>query len=238
MRFRYVFLATALLTMWSASPTEAKVVLDDVETDDEWVNHTEPDETIAAAPPDATLPSPVPTPLHLTDDQAALSEVYADTFRILHQDNSCSDFYGGPAVAVEVLNSLSQQLRPERLADKQIGIKMSGNYRTVTNMRSGASFRLFERVVVNGNGPFFRPFPAHGLKPQVIGHFPSHTREARVLMLLHEIAHLVPGENGAWLIPNDGGQPTLSEKNTQKVEDHCLHQLLTLKRQKLSNRKA
>jgi hypothetical protein len=42
-----------------------------------------------------------------------------------------------------------------------------------------------------------------------------------MLMMLHELAHLVKGDDGKWLIPDDGDDPYLSAQNTRTVEKHC-----------------
>ena len=34
-----------------------------------------------------------------------------------------------------------------------------------------------------------------------VGAFQPNTREARTLILLHELAHLIRGKDGRWLIP-------------------------------------
>jgi hypothetical protein len=49
-----------------------------------------------------------------------------------------------------------------------------------------------------------------------------------VLMLLHELAHLVKGQNGSWLIPDDGNSPALSAQNTALIESQCKVQILWL----------
>jgi hypothetical protein len=49
-------------------------------------------------------------------------------------------------------------------------------------------------------------------------------------MVLHELAHLIrdPG-TGEWLIPNDGKDPSKSEKNTKTIEKACGDQIKALK---------
>jgi hypothetical protein len=46
-------------------------------------------------------------------------------------------------------------------------------------------------------------------------------------MLLHELGHLIRGPAG-WLLPNDGGDAALSDRNTRTVESRCSEQLLAL----------
>jgi hypothetical protein len=47
-------------------------------------------------------------------------------------------------------------------------------------------------------------------------------------MLLHELAHLITGANGSWLIPDDGNSATLSMQNTALIETQCKAQILAL----------
>ena len=46
-----------------------------------------------------------------------------------------------------------------------------------------------------------------------------------MLMLLHELAHLIAGPDGRWLIPDDGNNQELSRKNTLLVEARCRDQI-------------
>ena len=61
-----------------------------------------------------------------------------------------------------------------------------------------------------------------------VGRFAAETRQAKALLLLHEMGHLVGTPDGGWLLPSDGGNPELSERNTRTVESQCLKQLLAL----------
>jgi hypothetical protein len=55
------------------------------------------------------------------------------------------------------------------------------------------------------------------------------TRPARALILLHELGHLIRGEDGKWLLPDDGNDDRQSRANTQRVQAVCRAQLATLK---------
>jgi len=48
----------------------------------------------------------------------------------------------------------------------------------------------------------------------------SNTREARVLMFLHELGHIVKAD-GNWRLPDDGRDAGLSRANTRKIENVC-----------------
>jgi hypothetical protein len=65
--------------------------------------------------------------------------------------------------------------------------------------------------------------------PADVGHFLPGSRRARALILLHELAHLIEGENGAWLIPDDGYNVEQSRANTLRIQTVCRAQLETLK---------
>ncbi|HEX8633076.1 MAG TPA: hypothetical protein VF703_02880 [Pyrinomonadaceae bacterium] len=194
-----------------------------------------PDEraaTTAGTPKRAVLvsmPAPVPTPLRIPSANRRYADSYMDAYRILREENTCSRFFGGAANATAVLNRFAEQLRQQRFANPNVAVEMSGDYVLVHDSRTGAAYRLFERAVVNSVGPLYlRPLQAQAQR-RAIGRFPSDTRAARALILLHEIGHLVRGTDGRWLLPNDGHNAELSVRNTVTVENYCRRQLTTLK---------
>jgi hypothetical protein len=188
----------------------------------------------SATPGDAVLPGlplPVPTPFDERAVRLADRDSYEDAYQILSRDNSCSRFFGGPAVAVEVLNSFALRLRRKNLGDGELAIRMSGDYENYRNLRTGGSYRLFKEASLNTSGPFSRRAELRGPeREQVVGRFPARSRQGRALVLLHEMGHLIRGRNGAWLLPNDGYDAAQSERNTQAVEGRCVEQLLALGR--------
>ncbi|HVF27251.1 MAG TPA: hypothetical protein VM943_03350 [Pyrinomonadaceae bacterium] len=173
--------------------------------------------------------APVPTPLTLTTNDAIKSSLYMDVFNILKDDNSCSRFFGGPPSAVHVLNQLTLQFRKEPLRSNLVGFQMSGHYINISNRQTGASYRLFDKAIANSRGPIYNRNPHDAEVRRSIGRFQIHTREAKTLMLLHELGHLLPGKDGNWLLPNDGGNHVLSTQNSRTVEQHCLDQIRALK---------
>jgi hypothetical protein len=176
-----------------------------------------------AAPPAAAAPAP--TPLDLSSGQVADKPSYSDVFRVLKDDNACSQFFGGPQWAVTVFNQFTRRLRPKRLGSGAVGVVMTGEYTIYQDMKTGQSYRLFEQASLNSEGPFRSQSAAHMRR---VGSFPADTRQARALMLLHELGHLIKGKDGGWLLPNDGGDNVLSEGNTKEVESHCRTELLAL----------
>ncbi|HEX8140969.1 MAG TPA: hypothetical protein VF553_00115 [Pyrinomonadaceae bacterium] len=166
--------------------------------------------------------SPVsPKPLMLAD--AAL----ADAREILSADNSCSRFFGGTAEVMDVLDGLSGRIRLQRLPDRLVGIRMTGGEATFISHLTGYEYRLFREVIINTNGPFYSSGNAFSPMPRC-GSFWPNTREARVLMLLHELGHMIKGANGKWLLPDDGGNDRKSLSNTRIIEAKCLPQIKAL----------
>lgn len=186
---------------------------------------SKPEAAVEPAPaPDAR---PQPKRLGAEALEPAVEGAYADAFRVLSADNECSGFFGGPRVAVTVLNEFSRRLRRRTLGAGDVGLLMAGDYTTYRDQRMGASYRLFDEAVVNSNGPFVAAPTLYGARLRV-GRFPAASREGRALMLLHELGHLIRGQDG-WLLPNDGGDAALSDRNTRTVESRCLGQLLALR---------
>ena len=67
------------------------------------------------------------------------------------------------------------------------------------------------------------------------GNLRANTKEARVLILLHELGHVIEGADGRWLLPDDGKNEGLSRANSSKIEDVCDDQIRGLG--KVSNMK-
>lgn len=177
--------------------------------------------------PGAAAPLPVPTPLDAR--RLAAEEAYADVFRILSRENSCSRLFGGPPRAVEAFNRFARQLSSGRLGNPRIALRMSGTYTLYQDRTTGAVYRLFERAMINSDGPL----GAHAGRPPVsrmtVGRYLANTPQARALVLLHELGHLVQAPRGGWLLPNDGNNDELSERNTRQVEAHCIEQLKAIR---------
>ncbi|MCA1615822.1 MAG: hypothetical protein LC800_17315 [Acidobacteria bacterium] len=216
-----------LLAIAAFAPAPAKVAggcCAPVETPGAKIFDETGPEAREATPPAADTQ---PTPLDRGAGALAVGETYGDVFRALKDDNRCSRFFGGPRVAVTVFNEFARRIRRKIVGAGDVGLVMSGDYTTYRDGRSGASYRLFDEAAVNSNGPFFVVPPPSGARFQV-GRFPAATRPAKALMLLHELGHLIRGPAG-WLLPNDGGDAALSDRNTRTVESRCIEQLLALR---------
>jgi hypothetical protein len=147
--------------------------------------------------------------------------LYLDLYMILAEDNECSRFFGGSG-AIEVLNQLSRRLVKKPLNVGTIGLQMTGVYGNFENARTGFSYRMFEKVILNTDGPFFRTSCFYSQScMRSVGRFGAATREGRILMMLHEMAHLIKHEKNGWLIPDDGNDIRLSMLNSQTVEKYC-----------------
>jgi hypothetical protein len=171
----------------------------------------------------------IPIPMIALRGPSVLNRAYLDTFNILGRDNSCSQFYGGSNTSVEVLNAFVTQIKVESFLNPKMGLRMSGLQTNMLDSLTGVSYRLFERAAVNVNGPFFQDNSFRGLSyvPNV-DVFRPKTREARVLILLHELGHLMKGADGKWLLPDDGNSEERSTRNTSTVMTHCSEQIKSL----------
>lgn len=194
-----------------------------------------PDEQVPASEVDSKNdgePKPIETVSvelsTLVSKDKALVSAYFNTLSILSTTNECSLFFGGPAASVGVFKQLIGKVRKDSLATS-IGIQMSGETVNIHNATTRTEYRLFDRVVINANGPFYqRMFSRSKLPLRSIGTFEPNTKEARVLMLLHELGHVMKGEDGNWLLPNDGKDNNLSRLNSKQIEHVCGEQIKAL----------
>jgi hypothetical protein len=169
-----------------------------------------------------------PPPLVVTKKDWNINQAYSDVFKILSNQNPCSNFYGGPRTATTVLNGLVIRVKSQPLL-REVSFQMAGSPRIIRDPASGASYRLFEKTTVNINGSFYqrRTEPMRKF-PSDVGNFAPGSRAARALILLHELGHLILGENGAWLIPDDGFNGEQSKANTLRVQQVCRKELNAL----------
>jgi hypothetical protein len=156
-----------------------------------------------------------------------LTQAYADVYKILSNPNTCSTFYGGPREATVVLNSFVGNIQSQELA-RDVAFRMTGRLRLIRE--PGASYRLFEKAMINTKGSFYERRNSSLRKfPSDVGRFSAGSRPARALILLHELGHLIQGENGEWLLPDDDLNRVQSTANTLRVQQECRQQLDKLK---------
>lgn len=231
MRARHFFLALILcaLPRAAAAAATAPPPTDGTGTDGCEVAYVGGE---ALGAPDYYVPAPapvaVPAPLDLKEQTALDEQSYVDVYGILKDENECSRFFGGPAQAVEVFNELARRLKRKPLGNRAVGVRMSGAFMTYRNHQTGAVYRLFEEATVNSDGPVFRKTSAHEREVSRVGSYVAQTRAAKALVFLHELGHVVAGAGGVWLLPNDGNDRELSERNTRTVEKNCADQLTAL----------
>ncbi|HSE16287.1 MAG TPA: hypothetical protein VLB46_04495 [Pyrinomonadaceae bacterium] len=158
-----------------------------------------------------------------------ITRAYIDVFKILSNPNTCSEFYGGSRTATTVLNGLVIRVKTQPLL-REVSFQMAGSPRIIRDPATGAFYRLFEKTTVNINGSFYqrRAEPMRKF-PSDVGDFAPGSRPARALILLHELGHLIQGENGDWLIPDDGFNGEQSKVNTLRVQQVCRKELSALK---------
>ncbi|HEX4900184.1 MAG TPA: hypothetical protein VFV61_06590 [Pyrinomonadaceae bacterium] len=168
-----------------------------------------------------------PAPALIAGDEV-LEGVYYNTLAILSSSNRCSDFFGGPSASMEVFSQLMRQVRKDVLAPS-IAMRMHGETINAEDARSNLRYRLFAKVSINTNGPFYRKTNFRSERTIFgVGSFAPNTREVRVLILLHELGHLMKGPDGNWLLPDDGGKEELSRDNSRKIEKVCGDQISAL----------
>ena len=170
-----------------------------------------------------------PRPVILVKKDWSVAQAYSDVFKILSDDNPCSSFYGGPRAATTVLNDFVVLVKSQPM-QREVTFQMVGTTRLLRDPATGASYRLFDRTLVNTNGSFYqRRVELMREYPSDIGNFAPGSRQARALILLHELGHLIQDENGDWLIPDDGHNGPQSKANTLRVQQACRVQLERLR---------
>jgi len=185
-------------------------------------------ETSPPAAPERQPTVVIPEPTALVSKDSALATAYYDTMGILRANNRCSMFFGGAEASVHVFSNFMEGIRKEYLPSA-VGLKMSGDYINVLNAQTNLKFRLFERASLNSGGPFYQQHGAMvGKTIPGIGSFRPNSREARVLMLLHELGHLMKGTDQNWLLPDDGDNMEDSFRNTRRIESVCGDEIRSL----------
>jgi hypothetical protein len=212
--FGTALMCTALVTTNASAPT---VVCDYCRPDFDAMS-------VIEAKASGSTPSE-PSPL-ISQDKV-LGAAYYDTLSILRSNNPCSDFFGGPA-SVNVFNELVSKIRKDALP-ADIAIRMSGPTTNIHDVQSKRYYRIFDKVSLNSRSSFYRRRMGPGeVTVPKIGSFEPNTKEARVLMLLHELGHVMKGSDGLWLLPDDGKDEGLSQANSYKIQDVCNDQIHSL----------
>ncbi|HKO95833.1 MAG TPA: hypothetical protein VJU86_02495 [Pyrinomonadaceae bacterium] len=177
-----------------------------------------------------TVPPLPAAPSALVRNDRILNEAYYDTYRILSGDNACSQFFGGSPKATVVLSSLMGSVQKEYL-EGSVGMRMSGEITTVNDAPTQTKYRLFKNVAINAKGPFYRKRSSSTeMTIPRLGSYEPNTKAIRAFILLHELGHLMKGDDGNWLLPDDGKSEALSRDNSAKIENVCGDQIKNLSR--------
>jgi hypothetical protein len=238
MRTPGLLILAAILMILGFENANATAILADPYWNEEMPNPEGADDANGSASETSTEVKPTElisagaSPLVAQDKLFA--SAYFDALSILAANNGCSDFFGGAAAASDVFAKLMGNVQKNFLP-ATVGINMTGRTMQVTNERTKLEYRLFEKVLINSNGPFYRNRQSQNLPLPGVGSFPANTNEVRVLMLLHELGHAIKGDDGNWLLLNDGKNSDLSRKNSQKIEDACGRQIKALRERNLKH---
>ena len=176
-------------------------------------------EKAEASKPDSFAPKPVALTSQDPQKFGLLDQAYLDVYTILNYDNPCSRFYGG-RLSITALNEFVRQLKPTYL-DRKVAVRMSGPTTTFQSYLTGFTFRLFQKAELNLGGSFFRSRAPTERGVSVVSEFEANTRETRVVVLLHELGHLVKNENDDWILSDDGKDANLSVQNSRRVFSVC-----------------
>ncbi len=225
MRLRNFVMGTTLISLGLVN-ANAKALLDDEVKNQMKANRSK------VSTPRASVPVPLPAaaPSTLVQNDKVLNRAYYDTFKILSEANSCSQFFGGSTKATVVFNMLMGAVQREYL-DGSIGMRMSGETTTVTDAPTNTRFRMFKKASINAKGPFYRNrmSVAEASIPK-LGEYDPNTKAIRSLILLHELGHLMKGDDGNWLLPDDGKSHDISRENSAKIENVCGEQIKQMAR--------
>jgi len=229
MKLRGLLFVTALLV--NLTSAKANAILPDPSWNEEMASLEiagEGKTSALEATPESAPVSIAP----LASKDKVFASAYFDTLSILGAKNACSDFFGGTKAAVDVFARLMGKAQKNSLPS-MMAMHMTGRLVEVTDKRTHSRYRLFDRVMINSNGPFYRQrVPYSFARIPGLGTFQANTKEVRVLMFLHELGHAIKGDDGTWLLPDDGKDDQLSRRNSQKIEEVCGEQIKALRSSK------
>lgn len=147
-----------------------------------------------------------------TNTDKLIAETVAHVRTILDSGSQCAKFFGQNAA--EALNVMESRLKREtidNLETSPLGIRMKTPQ--TFNADRVIKYVIYLEEGVNATGPFY-----NSKSKARLGNYSPNTNRSRALQILHELAHAVH-LNGQPLIPVDGNNDTLSEKNTKYLLD-------------------
>jgi len=178
-------------------------------------------------------PNVIATASSLPPAPGLLEEAFTSVGLILEDGGRCSKFFCGSAgerpnadeLALATIRSIAKiGPYPGRSA---VGIAQLPPIRiSVPSMNSSYQIRIATTMLVNEKGPFFRGTDPQTLRPfPDIGGYRTGTREARIVMILHEMAHVIRANpSGApLLIPDDNEDDGagVSRDNSNVIRREC-----------------
>ena len=163
-----------------------------------------------------------------------LRKAFENARSVLTGETPCSTFFGNSAQAIEVLDKFAGILYPSSFEPNATltGIRLSKGAKEQPHGATGVRYRLFKINEVNKSGPFYMQLDTRnghvGERLPNIGTFRAGTNGARVLSILHELAHLIL-KGGDPLIPDDGDSSSSGQSgtNTATVEGYCGQEIRT-----------
>src|SRR5262245_58062112 len=139
------------MSLWTSSVLSL-LLLQAVQLQAQQTNDDDkPPATEAVAAP---APEP-PRPVVFVRKDWNLTQAYSDVFKILSNQNTCSRFYGGPRAAITVFNGFVTRVKSEPLA-RDVSFQMTGATLLIHDPATGATYRVFDRVMVNTTGSFYQ----------------------------------------------------------------------------------
>ena len=127
--------------------------------------------------------------------------------RLLKKGGACAEFLGPKGL--DALKAMRNAPRTTRVIDN--GNNPTGIIMDLPSLTG--DFRTPNSVTFLVNGPFFV-----GVNKPALGTFPAGSHGAQLVALMHELGHLVRNAAGTGpLLPNDGGNSTLSQTNTDTM---------------------
>ena len=181
--------------------------------------------------------------LALGSDGEAIEQARAEVLTMLSQSGSCSAwFQAAEPEVVEKFRSLQFAVDPTGAGEilKLAVWRDDGGYYQPYVARTGQNVGWGSTITLNGNGAFFKKmapvrivtslndkgYPSAD-RPLLVGSYSGATLPARILVMLHELGHIVN------LLPIDSGVPSgpsISVQNTDTVLHHCAAQIRSHKK--------
>jgi RHS repeat-associated protein len=163
------------------------------------------------------------------NQQNLINTTVLQVAQIFSVSNDCTTFFCGAGsvgwnVAQEALTELATRLRPGRAGSADVGIQLNPPW--VDYIKGSMHYRVPKDGVVNDVGAFLATFNMLARRRNYpIGGYQPNTTRARVLMLLHEVAHLLydPAAPSNPLIPDDNQTTNSGQsvRNTETVKRAC-----------------